>query len=874
VLLVLRIALPFVLAWAVPRLAADFGLAARIGDVDLGLIAGEVTLEDVWVDLAAEADAPMPASGAGTLPPLLQLDRIHVAFEWTGLLVSRIHLTAFELDAPTIGIVQLADGRLRLPVPPTDGAAEGADDETEEADDAVAEAETEPSSWTFVLDRFELNRPEILLRAEGREAEVVRLAARQLEFDALVVAGDEIGVGGIDVAEPALFVERKWALAQGDTRRSREDEPEPADMADATHAHGAEDMSDTTQAPEPADVADATQAPESAEVPEPTSLPTVEIEHVKIDRADFSVRTESGLVEAALRLDVTDAGTRRDQTFPIELGLEIGDATIELAGRLGLAPPTFEGELHWKKLKLPPFLQLAAPELVPWVASCDAEGDVEIEFHSAADDAPPGARVQGRVRVADLQLRQPETEELALGWDALEIELREITVPLEPTAEHPVRVALGRVDLESPTAVYTQPPDALDALLAAAGGGGEKAGEGAEGAEGAAARSDAPSPTGDEIGPVVTVEEVEVSGGSLRYVDRTVQPRHRTRIEGLHVVLDGVANTPAPGAEKVLVEGAIQSTGHFRLAGALPNGRGELDFELEELDLATYDSLVRSAGWRIEQGRGSLDSEIATTASGYETRNHLVLHDLRVDTLEGNDFASTFGMSLDVALALLRDVSGDIAISAPVVIDTKGTGVDLVPVLQSALQTALKGVLSSPFKMLGAVIPRGGGEAELAIAFAPGDEALPSDADERLRALSEFVEDRPALGLTLVGHWTAEDREPTARRMLREAAVAGDELPELEGVGFFVERRIAGALRERAEGGEGRLEPADEAILERYVTAMEVPEERLRELAGARAEAIRSGLLERGTPVEAVALGKPSGSDEAAVSIELGSRGG
>jgi hypothetical protein len=176
--------------------------------------------------------------------------------------------------------------------------------------------------------------------------------------------------------------------------------------------------------------------------------------------------------------------------------------------------------------------------------------------------------------------------------------------------------------------------------------------------------------------------------------------------------------------------------------------------------------------------------------------------------------------------------------------------------------------------MLGAVLPRGGGEAELAIAFAPGDEALPPDADERLRTLSEFVEDRPALGLTLVGHWTAEDREPTARRMLREAAVAGDDLPELEGVGFFVERRVAGALRERAEGGEGRLEPEDEAILERYVTAMEVPEERLRELAGARAEAMRSGLLERGTPVEAVALGMPSGSDEAVVSIELGARDG
>ena len=839
-LLVVRIALPFALEWAVPRLAADQNLVARVGNIDLGLIAGEATLEDVTVDLPESGAVGAGPAGDGRRDdPLLSVERLHVAFEWTALLVGRIHLSAVEIGAPTIHVVQLADGRLRLPEPPPAGSEE-ADDLELETDDAEAGA-----GWTFALDRFELRRPELTLRTEAEQAAVVRLAAEQLGFDGLAIDAEGIAVGGIDLARPGIFVEREWLLAQGDTPTSDAAEP----------------------APPPSAAPDAEPAPPPSAGPG-AALPTLELEHLKIDRAEFTVNTETGPVDVALRFDVSDAGTRPGQTFPIDLGLEIDAAEIELEGRVGLDPIGFAGDLTWRRLTLPPFLQLAVPELAAWVASCETEGELAIEFRSTDAAEPAGIRLQGRTRVADLDFREPERGELALGWESLEIGIRQVFAPLAPDPERPVRVEIERVELVAPSIVHTNPPDALDALLATLGD---------EADPDAPSRDDEgepaePSDADRAAPPIVEVDEVRLSKGRLRYVDRSVEPTHTTAIDALRVAVDGVSTDPAPGAEEVLVEGSIQTTGRFALRGGLPGGRGDLEFELEALDLASYDALARGAGWRIDRGRTSLDSTIAATGEAVETQNRIVLHDLRVGTLAGNDFASRFGMSVDVALALLRDPAGDIALSAPITVDADGTGVDLAPVVASALRTALKGALTSPIKMLGVVTPKGGGEAAPAIPFASGAEAPAPDTREQLRALAELADQRPALAFRLVGHWADDDREPTARRMLREAAVAGDDLPDLEEVGFFERRRIGAALRERAGGGTAELSPEDEAILDRYVAATDVPETRLRALAEARAQSIRQSLLERGTPPAAITLASPRRADRAGVSIGFAAR--
>jgi len=222
---------------------------------------------------------------------------------------------------------------------------------------------------------------------------------------------------------------------------------------------------------------------------------------------------------------------------------------------------------------------------------------------------------------------------------------------------------------------------------------------------------------------------------------------------------------------------------------------------------------------------------------------------------------------------LLRGPRGDIALALPVSFDKRGVGVGLGTLIRSALKEALTGVLTSPFKLVGGLLPSGSKPAaDDAIGFEPGEIELSSNARKRIRPLVALLADRPGLGFTIHGQTAAVDEPGLAYALLRDRAVAGDGLPEIEGAGFFARRRLAGALRERAEDGPGALSPEDEALLERYVGAQDVPVDRYEALARARAQSLLDALVSAGAPAGALTIGQPQTAEGPGVVIDLGLR--
>jgi hypothetical protein len=822
-LLVVRMALPFVLEQAVPKIAERQNLVATIGNIDLGLLVGEIALEDLIVDLPPTADA---SHAVGDAQPLLALDRIYIAFEWTDLLFGRLHLTDLVLQHPVIEVTQFADGTLELPVSANQS-------ETDVVPKGVS-ATNPPTGrdWEFMLDRFELNDPDISLRSAATNEEVVRFAGERLGFDGLFVGPEGFELGGVDVAHPELFVQREWLLARFQSRA------EPA---------GAEEA-----------------APDDTDGSSSSPIASIRMSQLKIDRAGFTVQTAEGPVAVAIRLDVQDVGTDPGHTFPIDLGLEIDEARIAIDGSLGLNPVSFTGRLAWQKLSVPPLLLLAYPKILAWLISCDSNGDLQVVFRSVAPDGEPGLTASGSTMISALSFKHPETGELAVEWDSLTVDLREAFVPFAPFPESGMRIALSALTLESPTLVYTNPPDALDELLAAL----------VEAEAAAVEFEERPRPkeksSGMNAAARIEIDQLSIRDASLQYVDRSVKPIHRTKVEKLRVQVDGLSSMPTMTAQTISADGLIQSRGSFKLRGTLPRGQGKLDFSLSQLDLVSYDSLARSAGWQVESGATSLESTITADNGSFSAENALVLHDLDVAPLNGDSFASRFGMSIDVALALLRDPAGDISLSVPVSMGAEGVGVELGPIVRSALRDALKGAIASPMKMLGMLVPKGENADSLGtLPFTPGRDDLDPEVHEKLGVLIEFVENRPMLALSLRGHWSDVDREPTARRILMEKALSGDDFPVVEDSSFFARRRIAAALRARGRSEVGLLSPEDEALLARYVAAQPVSLERLHALAGERANRLERALLEMGAPATALSIGLVAAAEEPSVSLEL-----
>jgi len=332
-------------------------------------------------------------------------------------------------------------------------------------------------------------------------------------------------------------------------------------------------------------------------------------------------------------------------------------------------------------------------------------------------------------------------------------------------------------------------------------------------------------------------------------------------------------NSAPGGVEQFETAGLIQQKGTFQIDGKLPRGKGSLHFEVRRLDLVGYNGFARKAGLNLHAGDASLESVIQVADDHYKAKNELELHDLRVDATEPGAFSSAFGVSLDFALALLRGPGGDIELALPVSIDKSGAGVGTAALVRSALKEAFTGLLTSPIKLLGGLLPSGAKPDSLeAIAFEPGESEPGANAEKGIATFIALLKERPALGLTLHGQTAAVDEPGLAYAILRDRAVAGGGLPELEGSGFFARRRLASALRERADGGAGVLDPADETLLSRYVETQTVPAERYEALAKARAQSVSDALIAAGAPPNALTIGAAERAEAPGVAVKFGLR--
>jgi hypothetical protein len=872
-LVAVRASLPFALEVAIPWMAErKIGAVVAIDNIDLGVFSGKFVVEGMSVanpagskaaktTMPSDESQPTPIlpgayepiqedeTPAESNPALLSLARIQVEIEWLALLGSHLSLPTVQLDGLTLHVHQYRDGSFALPTLPQ---TEGAEDRNETAapdtsegiqppspsssvDDStnaseLQEVAEETDELQFSIGRFELNGPDLAVYSERAGKEVVRFRLTRFAVDALTSGAMGFGFGDIALDSPELFVERDWLFDPG--------------------VGGGAAPSGETQPP------------------------SVHVARLAMNSGNFRIRSPDGPIESAIRIEILEFDTAPGHTFPIEVALDLGEGSASLNGQLGITPPSFEGKLAWRNLRVPPYLLLTTPAIVPWLASCDASGKLDVNFRS---QEPAQLSLRGESEFADLVFRHPETGELALEAQRMSMQVREAIYPLDAT--QPRRVEINSFEIFAPKAVFTNPPDALDDLLAiyteppplkeAA------ADESAPNEVAASPQNSSESTALDaKSAPamIIAIDELKVANGELVFVDRTVTPRHETRIRDFRLDAAGVTSAPG-GSEQFEMAGLIQQKGTFKVEGKLPSGKGSLRIKVRRLDLVGYNGFARKAGLNLHAGDASLESVIHVADGRYKANNDFVLHDLRVDATEPGAFSSAFGVSLDFALALLRGPGGDIKLALPVSFDKSGAGVGMATLVRSALKDAFTGVLTSPIKLLGGLLPTGAKPDSLeGIAFESGESELGATAEKRIATFITLLNERPALGLTLHGQTAVVDEPGLAYAILRDRALAGDGLPKLEGAGFFARRRLASALLERADGGAGVLDSADETLLSRYVDMQTVPAERHEALAQARAQSVFDALIGVGAPANALTIGAAERTEAPGVVFNFGLR--
>src|SRR5438094_5699105 len=362
----------------------------------------------------------------------------------------------------------------------------------------------------------------------------------------------------------------------------------------------------------------------------------------------------------------------------------------------------------------------------------------------------------------------------------------------------------------------------------------------------------------------LTLAALELEGGQVSVLDRTTKPFYQGRLAAIRLAVHGLSY-PETVFDDVALSLRAPGNAPLSVKGTRSGGRIRLDASGERIPLTQFNPYVTASGYSIARGAASFGSKARWETDRYDSETTLRLAGLDLAGAEGDSlFAQHFGVPLTLALGLMRDVHGVIALTIPVSGGrTGGAQVDVGAVITEALRRAIVNALASPLRLIGAVVA-GGDKVDATpepIACAPGRTEVDAGARTRVEQLGTVLGSAPALRLELRGSAGGPDV-----RALQEAAILADLAADRGALGTLrnlASRGTRNAIRDvlaaRASGKSAELSPELQKTLDEWGAERTVSNGDLRALAGARAARLRSLLVQDfGIAAERLALGEPA----------------
>lgn len=592
----------------------------------------------------------------------------------------------------------------------------------------------------------------------------------------------------------------------------------------------------------------------------------------------------SVLVERVqLRLrDLKLGGAQAGKPSPVQLSLMVGrgegrrdgatPGSLEWAGHLSLAPLAARGTLRAARLPL----ALLDPYLGPSLQLHLRRGEAGFRGSFSLDETSKGWRsqAQGALLLTDLRLfhareidGQRQAGEELLNWQSLE--LTGLDLALAPGAAP--RVEIGRANLAD-----------FYARLVVDERGHFNLGDLRKPAEASAAVPAERSAEASQAPPgpalALSVAETRLTNGTVDFSDRYIRPNYSAKLTEMAGSLGRFASGSADMAP-LMITGRIEGTGLLQITGQLNPGAAPLAMDIQasatDIELAPLSPYAgKYAGYAIERGKLSSRVHYRIDPSGQlQADNQIILNQLTFG--ERIESPSATKLPVLLAVALLKDSHGVIDVNLPISGSLNDPQFSMGALIVRVIVNLIGKALIAPFSLLSG----GGGADHSQTEFAPGSAAIEAAAAERLDKLAQSLIDRPGLSLTLTG-WAQADAERAAlQAQALERALLAERRRELRRQQNAVARQQAEALNDvdrlsdadrdrllalvykasnlpqRPRNLLGMIKDIPPAEMRAMLLASyEVKEETVRQLALARAVALRDALIARKVPNERIFL--------------------
>lgn len=482
--------------------------------------------------------------------------------------------------------------------------------------------------------------------------------------------------------------------------------------------------------------------------------------------------------------------------FDLQAQLRINTTgKTDIAGKVGTIPPMAALTIDLQGLPLPPINNYLHDTIQLSLTQGSIDADLQLDYQNPDSQA---LRLRGDIDIREVDSLNLVNQEEWARWENLAI--KTLDFQLEPASLNIASVEFIAPHFE--TIVFENGETNLSRMLVPAPKQAASAPDATE-----ASSTTTPSPVSTEKGTIfpVAIAKFTLNDGTLIYKDFNLPINFTTHIHSLHgQVLD--ISTASSTPTELFLDGKIDRNGTAKISAAsqlsAPHAFSKFKLDLSNIDITSASGYSgKFAGYAIDAGTLALNLDYRIEQGQMHGDNQLLLESLTLgDTVDSPDAVS---LPLKLAVALMKDVNGNIDIDLPVQGDLNNPKVQISGIVWKAFRNLLVKVVSSPFKMLSGLFESASDSNLDNIAFAPGVTTLVSSEQQKLNKLTQALRQKPALALNVNACYQPESDGPALQTLAFNQlykTTLGDE--ELSDKPISYQSEVLETLYSKTFGGE------------------------------------------------------------------------
>ncbi len=610
---------------------------------------------------------------------------------------------------------------------------------------------------------------------------------------------------------------------------------------------------------QPASSDEAAAPSRDAAAPAQPPMWTVKVAAVVLD--NYTVRYRDGQTDPVadmavhrIHIDAKALSNQRDAKGTMAVNLNWADqGTLSLEGVVGLVPLQADMTLDARELDVRPLQPYINQHLQLLVTKglLEAEGRLQLMTRPA-----DGLDIQYAGQVAMNQFKSVDKLKTADFLDWKSLYLKGVAFDSKP-----FKLMVDEVALTDFYNRFIINVDGSSNLAIVAGGDSKAETQKSNGSETPPKAEKPKTDTGESN---IKIKAVTLQGGKVDFSDLSVKPQVRLPMSQIGGRVSGLDTIRTHKAD-VLLQGMVGEKVPMEIKGAInpliKDPFVDITIALNGVDLSPFTPYSgKYLGYKLEKGQLSLDLAYRVADNKLAGKNKVLFRQLTLGETVQSPTATKLPIKL--ALALLKDRQGNIDLDLPVTGDLDDPQFSIGGIVIKMFVNLIVDVVSSPFKVLGALF--GGGEELAYLDFDPGQSRIPETNLNKLDTLAKILYERPGLNLEIQGEVSPTEDIEGLRRLrfdaqlkaakLKKMAAGGKKAVPLEQIDLSPEERVK--LVEKAYDAAQFPKPRDEKgalkkigpdEMEKLLyTAIQITDDDLRLLAHQRASAAKAYLAEQG----------------------------